>query len=83
MSVQHVGSGFVIFRMEVKKYTISCHLGDRVQPKQATRYVFKHPPYSRNLAPSDFHIFLELKNKLGGILFQLNKEVKVGVAASF
>jgi histone-lysine N-methyltransferase SETMAR len=28
--------------------------------------IFEHPPYSTNLAPSDYHLFLHLKNFLGG-----------------
>ncbi len=39
-------------------------------------YAFEHPPYSPNLVLSDFHIFLELKNKLGGMRFQSNAEVE-------
>ena len=26
---------------------------------------FVHPPYSPNIAPSDYHVFLHLKNHLG------------------
>ncbi len=39
-------------------------------------YVFEHPPYSSDLAPSDFHHFLELKKKLGRTWFQLNDKVE-------
>jgi histone-lysine N-methyltransferase SETMAR len=28
--------------------------------------LLEHPPYSPDLAPSDFHIFVELKNHVGG-----------------
>jgi histone-lysine N-methyltransferase SETMAR len=36
---------------------------------------FDHPPYSPDLAPSDFHVFLHLKTFLGGQRFH-NDEVK-------
>ncbi len=62
--------------MDVKKYTILHEYEDRVHPEQATRYVFEHPPYSSNLASSDFHLFLELKNKLSEMRFQSNEEVE-------
>jgi len=28
--------------------------------------LFDHPPYSPDLAPSDYHLFMHLKNLLGG-----------------
>ncbi|GFU05368.1 histone-lysine N-methyltransferase SETMAR [Trichonephila clavipes] len=33
-----------------------------------------HPPYSPDLAPSDFHLFPELKKNLGGTQFQTDEE---------
>jgi hypothetical protein len=35
-----------------------------------------HPPYSRNLAPSDYHLFGSLKKALQGRRFGSNEEVK-------
>ncbi|GFX48781.1 histone-lysine N-methyltransferase SETMAR [Trichonephila clavipes] len=35
-----------------------------------------HPPYSPDLAPSDFHLFPELKKNLGGTQFQTDEEVQ-------
>ena len=32
--------------------------------------VLTHPPYSPGLAPSDFHLFVPLKESLGGIKFE-------------
>ena len=34
-----------------------------------------HPPYSLDLAPSDFHLFGPLKESMRGIHFQTNEEV--------
>jgi len=35
-----------------------------------------HPPYSLDLAPSDFHVFGPLKEAMGGKSFRSDKEVK-------
>jgi histone-lysine N-methyltransferase SETMAR len=35
-----------------------------------------HPPYSPDLAPSDFHLFLHLKSFLAGRLFHDDNKVK-------
>ena len=40
--------------------------------------IFDHPPYSRDLAPSDFHLFPELKKWLGGQRF-LTEELQENV----
>jgi hypothetical protein len=37
--------------------------------------VLPHPPYSPNLAPSDYHLFGPLKEHLGGKSFRSNEEV--------
>jgi hypothetical protein len=37
------------------------------------------PPYSPDLAPSDFHVFLNLKSFLGGRRFHGDNEVKEAV----
>jgi hypothetical protein len=39
---------------------------------------FDHPPYSKDLAPSDFHLFLYLKSFLAGQRFH-DDEVKEAV----
>jgi hypothetical protein len=44
---------------------------------------FDHPPYSPDLAPSDFHVFLHLKTFLGGQLFHDDSEVKEAVNTLF
>jgi histone-lysine N-methyltransferase SETMAR len=39
----------------------------------------KHPPYTADLAPSDFHLFGLLKNNLGGERFTDDAEVEMEV----
>jgi histone-lysine N-methyltransferase SETMAR len=41
--------------------------------------VFEHPAYSPDLAPSDFHLFPNLKEFLGGRRFKSEEEVKDAV----
>jgi transposase len=38
-----------------------------------------HPPYSPDLAPSDFHLFWPLKDALRGRHFRSDEEVKEAV----
>ena len=38
-----------------------------------------HPPYSPDLAPSDFHVFGPLKEAMGGKSFRPDKEVQQAV----
>jgi histone-lysine N-methyltransferase SETMAR len=39
-----------------------------------------HPPYSPDLAPSDFHVFGLLKQAMGGKSFRSDKEVQQAVS---
>lgn len=41
--------------------------------------VFDHPPYSPDLAPSDFHLFTKLKDFLSGERFQSDDDLREGV----
>jgi histone-lysine N-methyltransferase SETMAR len=41
--------------------------------------IFSHPPYSPDLAPSDFHLFPKLKEFLGGIRFAGCDELQLRV----
>jgi transposase len=43
--------------------------------------VMAHPPYSPDLAPSDYHLFDPLKEALRGRRFTSNEEVKKAVHA--
>jgi histone-lysine N-methyltransferase SETMAR len=40
-----------------------------------------HPAHSPDLAPSDFHLFLHLKEHLAGQKFHEDEEVKIEVTA--
>ena len=65
-------------------------LQDNARPHTAARTLAKiedlgwklltHPPYSPDLAPSDFHLFGPLKESMKGIHFQTDKEVKAAVS---
>jgi transposase len=41
--------------------------------------LFDHPPYSNDLAPSDYHLFTYLKNWLWSQRFNNNEELMEGV----
>ena len=43
------------------------------------REVFDHPPYSPDLAPSDFHLFRELRAWLSGKRLAANDEIQDAV----
>ena len=65
-------------------------LQDNARPHTASRTLAKiedlgwklltHPPYSPDLAPSDFHLFGPLKESMKGIHFQTDEEVKAAVS---
>jgi hypothetical protein len=38
--------------------------------------ILAHPPYSPDLAPPDFHLFLKLKKHLRGLRFQTEEDVQ-------
>ena len=42
-----------------------------------------HPPYSPDLAPSDFHVFANLKENMKGQRFTCDEEVKSAVSRCF
>jgi len=48
-----------------------------------TPRILGHPPYSPELAPSDFHLFLHLKKHLAGKKFDDDDEMKVEVMTWF
>jgi hypothetical protein len=47
----------------------------RAQEEHFNRALFDHPPYSPDLAPSDYHLFTCLKNRLGSQRFNNNEEL--------
>jgi len=51
--------------------------------QQLSREVLPHPPYSLDLALSDFHLFGPLKEFLGGQHFSTDDEVKQAVLGWF
>lgn len=49
-----------------------------------TKYdLVQHLPYLTDLAPSDFHLFLQLKIPFGGKRFLMESEVKIAVKNYF
>jgi hypothetical protein len=38
--------------------------------------ILPHPPYSPDLAPSDYHLFRSLSNNLGGVSFNNDAELQ-------
>lgn len=51
--------------------------------KQLGWELLPHPPYSPDLAPSDYHLFTELKKWLAGKKFYSNEEVEWETEAYF
>ena len=54
--------------------------GDAFLSRIVTTDETTHPPYSLDLAPSDFHLFGPLKESMKGIHFQTDEEVKAAVS---
>jgi len=64
-------------------------LHDNAQPQTAARAnasiklfnwdIFDHPPYSRDLAPRDYHLFTKMKVWLGPRVSRTNEELMDGV----
>jgi histone-lysine N-methyltransferase SETMAR len=51
-----------------------------VAPNQDLSFEYlPHPPYSPDLAPSDFHVFGPLKQAMGGKSFSSDEEVQQAV----
>ena len=57
------------------------HTADRtVQLLQEFHWeIFDHPPYSPDLAPSDYHLFMHLKKWLASQRFETDDELQTGV----
>jgi hypothetical protein len=45
--------------------------------------VFDHPPYSPDLMPSDYHLFMHLKKSLASQSFEDDDRLKRGVTTWF
>ena len=75
---------------KMQRLMASILLQDNARPHTAARTLAKiedlgwklltHPPYSPDLAPSDFHFFGLLKESMKGIHFQTDEEVKAAVS---
>jgi len=73
-----------IKRIGIRNGTLLQHDNARSHTSAATRdaiqcldfSVLPHPPYSPDLAPSDFHLFPKLKEHLKGQRFSCDEEVK-------
>ncbi|CAK9809133.1 Histone-lysine N-methyltransferase SETMAR [Anthophora quadrimaculata] len=63
-------------RQQTADWTQPCCSAPK-QPKCATLHyeLLEHPPYSPDLAPSDFHLFPNLKKFLRGKRFSSNEKV--------
>ena len=64
-------------RMTMPDHTVPASQKDLL--KKFNWEVFDLPPYSPDLAPSDFHLFRELKAWLGGQRFAANDELQDAV----
>ncbi|KAJ4434601.1 hypothetical protein ANN_23163 [Periplaneta americana] len=51
-------------------------MGEQMSTMKLGWEIFDHPPYSPDLAPSDFHLFTKLKDFLGGTRFGSDEELK-------
>ena len=63
------------------RYHASAATSDAIQCLDFS--VLLHPPYSPDLAPSDFHLFPKLKEHLKGQHFSYDEEVKSAVRKWF
>jgi hypothetical protein len=61
------------FTMTMRRRTLLCLCGDFLAAKNMA--VVPHPPYSPDLAPSDFFLFLRMKSKLKVRRFQNISEI--------
>lgn len=60
-----------------------CHAASRdILPELGIESV-PHPPYSPDLAPSDYYLFRNLKNNLRGARFESDEALKAAVSAHF
>jgi histone-lysine N-methyltransferase SETMAR len=51
--------------------------------KELNWEILDHPPYSPDLAPSDYHLFSSLQNRLNNKKFERFEEVNVAILAYF
>ena len=58
-------------------------LGTRQKIAEVGWEILSHPPYSPNIAPSDYHLFLSLQNFLTGKKFKNEEDVKQALVQFF
>ncbi|CAK9809163.1 Retrovirus-related Pol polyprotein from transposon 297 [Anthophora quadrimaculata] len=58
-------------------------LGTRQKLAKLFWEILSHPPYSPDLAPSDFHLFLSLQNFLQGKKFKNEEDIRQALVQSF
>lgn len=69
-------SGIVLLHDNARPHTAA----RTIETIQKFRWeIFHHPPYSPDLAPSDYHLFLHLKNWLASQRFEETEELKTSV----
>jgi histone-lysine N-methyltransferase SETMAR len=68
-----LAKGVLLHRDNARPHTFRA-TQERIQELQWKR--LEHPPYSPDLAPSDFHLFSPLKKNRGGKRFVMTKRLK-------
>ena len=58
-------------------------LGIRQKIAEVDWKILSHPPYSPNIAPSDYHLFLSLQNFLTGKKFKNEEDIKQALVQFF
>ncbi|KAM0726119.1 Histone-lysine N-methyltransferase SETMAR [Formica fusca] len=58
-------------------------LGTRQKIAELGWEILSHPPYSPDLAPSDYHLFLSLQNFLRGKKFKNEEDIKQALVQFF
>jgi histone-lysine N-methyltransferase SETMAR len=71
-----VAGGLLLHHVNPRPYA-ALATQERIQELQWE--LLEHPPYSPDLAPSDFHLLGPLKHQLSGKRFVDNKDVKIEV----
>ena len=75
-----LSSGIVLLHDNARPHTAA----RTAQLLQQFRWeVFDHPPYSPDLAPSDYHLFMHLKQWLASQSFEDDDRLKTGVTTWF
>jgi len=74
-----LSKGIVLLHDNARPHTAAHTVETLQKPKFE---VLAHPPYSPDLAPSDYHLFGPLKKALRGRRFTSDQEMKIAVARS-